>query len=321
MRHRRWRPSILIFLGMVAVTPAAAQDYPSRPIHVIVPFGPGTGTDVVARSVGNEISNRTGQPVIIDNRPGAEGQIGAQVAAAAPPDGYTLFITTQTTQAMNVHLYKSLAYDPVKDFAPVTALTRGAQIVMVRKTLPIQSVAELIALAKAKPGTLTFGSGNGSSRGGAELFKMMANVDLLSVPYKTQPQAIADLVGDLIDVTFSDFTTGLPAARDGRARGLAVTSGERIAGLENYPTVQETVPGYEMSAWTACYVPAGTPQSIVFKLNALIREAMNSDTVKRTFANTFGTAFPGTPEALAAFQANETTRWGRIIGFAGMKEP
>jgi tripartite-type tricarboxylate transporter receptor subunit TctC len=321
MRHRRWRPSILIFLGMVAVTPAAAQDYPSRPIHVIVPFGPGTGTDVVARSVGNEISNRTGQPVIIDNRPGAEGQIGAQAAAAAPPDGYTLFITTQTTQAMNVHLYKSLAYDPVKDFAPVTALTRGAQIVMVRKTLPIQSVAELIALAKAKPGTLTFGSGNGSSRGGAELFKMMANVDLLSVPYKTQPQAIADLVGDLIDVTFSDFTTGLPAARDGRARGLAVTSGERIAGLENYPTVQETVPGYEMSAWTACYVPAGTPQSIVFKLNALIREAMNSDTVKRTFANTFGTAFPGTPEALAAFQANETTRWGRIIGFAGMKEP
>jgi tripartite-type tricarboxylate transporter receptor subunit TctC len=268
---------------MVAVTPAAAQDYPSRPIHVIVPFGPGTGTDVVARSVGNEISNRTGQPVIIDNRPGAEGQIGAQVAAAAPPDGYTLFITTQTTQAMNVHLYKSLAYDPVKDFAPVTALTRGAQIVMVRKTLPIQSVAELIALAKAKPGTLTFGSGNGSSRGGAELFKMMANVDLLSVPYKTQPQAIADLVGDLIDVTFSDFTTGLPAARDGRARGLAVTSGERIAGLENYPTVQETVPGYEMSAWTACYVPAGTPQSIVFKLNALIREAMNSDTVGRPF--------------------------------------
>jgi tripartite-type tricarboxylate transporter receptor subunit TctC len=312
---------ILVFLAIATVTPAASQDYPSRPIRVVVPFGPGTGTDVVARSIGSEITNRTGQPVIVENRPGAEGQIGAQVAASAPPDGYTLFITTQTTQAMNAHVYKSLTYDPVKSFAPVTTLTRGAQIVMARRTLPVQSIAELIALAKTQPGKLTFGSGNGSSRGGAELFKMMAKVDLVSVPYKAQPQVIADLLGDLIDITFSDFATGLPAVRDGRARGLAVTSGERIPGLETYPTVHETVPGYEMWAWSACYVPAGTPQSIVLKLNALVHQAMAADTVKRTFANTFGISFPGTPQELADFQVEETRRWGRIIEFAGMKEP
>jgi tripartite-type tricarboxylate transporter receptor subunit TctC len=309
-----------MFLALAPAAPAASQDYPSRPIHVVVPFGPGTGTDVVARAIGGEIGNRTGQAVIIDNRPGAEGQIGAQTAAAAAPDGYTLFITTQTTQAMNVHIYKSLPYDPVKSFAPVTALSRGAQIVMVRNTLPARSIADLIALAKAKPGALTFGSGNGSSRGGAELFKMMAKVDLLSVPYKAQPQVVADLLGDLIDLTFSDFTASLSAVRDSRARGLAVTSRERIPGLD-YPTVQETVPGYEMWAWSACYVPAGTPQPIILKLNALIREAMAAESVRRTFATTFGIAFPGTPEELAAFQASETKRWGEIIEFAGMKEP
>src|SRR5262249_53516556 len=175
-----------------------------------------------------------------------------------------------TTQAMNGHIYKALAYDPVKSFAPVTTLSRGAQVVMARRTLPVQSISDLIALARAKPGTLTFGSGNGSSRGGGGLFKMMAKGELVSVPYTTHPQVISDLLGDLIDLSFSDFAAGLPAVRDGRARGLAVTSRERIPGLEEYPTVRETVPGYEMWAWSACYVPAGTPQPIILKLNALI---------------------------------------------------
>ena len=258
---------------------------------------------------------------MIDNKPGAEGQIGGQAAATSAPDGYTLFITTQTTQAINIHVYKSLPYDPVKSFAPVSGLSLGAQVVMVKNELSAKTIGQLIALARKQPGKLSFGSGNGSSRGGAELFRIMAKVDLLGVPYKTQPQAVSDLLGGRIDVIFCDFTTGLPPVLDGRARGLAVTSKQRIAGLDQFPTVDETVPGFEMWAWTAAYVPAGTPRPIVDKLNALVREAMKSEGYLTLTRTTYGIPFPGTPEDLAAFQASETKKWGEIATVAGMKEP
>jgi len=306
---------------MVLALPVAAQDYPTKPIRIVVPFGPGTATDIVARTVGAQLSSRTGQPVVIENKPGAEGQIGAQAAATAAPDGYTLFITTQTTQAMAVHIYKALPYDPVKSFAPISGLSLGAQVVMVKNELPVKTVGELIELARAQPGKLSFGSGNGSSRGGAELFRIMAKVDLLGVPYKTQPQAISDLMGDRIDVIFSDFTTGLPPVLDGRARGLAVTSKKRIPGLEQFPTVDESVPGFEMWAWTAAYAPAGTPRPIVDKLNMLVREAVASESYRALTRTTYGVPFSGSPEELAAFQASETKKWGEIIAVAGMKEP
>ena len=312
---------LLAGMAMVLALPVAAQDYPTKPIRIVVPFGPGTATDIVARTVGAQLSSRTGQPVVIENKPGAEGQIGAQAAATAPPDGYTLFVTTQTTQAMNVHIYKSLPYDPVKSFAPISGLSLGAQVVMVKNELPVKTVGELIELARKQPGKLSFGSGNGSSRGGAELFRIMAKVDLLGVPYKTQPQAISDLMGDRIDVIFSDFTTGLPPVLDGRARGLAVTSKKRIPGLEQFPTVDESVPGFEMWAWTAAYAPAGTPRPIVDKLNTLVREAVASESYRALTRTTYGVPFSGSPEELAAFQASETRKWGEIIAVAGMKEP
>lgn len=312
---------LLAGMAMVLALPVAAQDYPAKPIRIVVPFGPGTATDIVARTVGAQLSSRTGQPVVIENKPGAEGQIGAQAAATAAPDGYTLFITTQTTQAMNVHIYKALPYDPVKSFAPISGLSLGAQVVMVKNELPVKTVGELIELARKQPGKLSFGSGNGSSRGGAELFRIMAKVDLLGVPYKTQPQAISDLMGDRIDVIFSDFTTGLPPVLDGRARGLAVTSKKRIPGLEQFPTVDESVPGFEMWAWTAAYAPAGTPRPIVDKLNTLVREAVASDSYRALTRTTYGVPFSGSPEELAAFQASETRKWGEIIAVAGMKEP
>jgi tripartite-type tricarboxylate transporter receptor subunit TctC len=312
---------LLAGMAMVLALPVAAQEYPTKPIRIVVPFGPGTATDIVARTVGAQLSSRTGQPVVIENKPGAEGQIGAQAAATAAPDGYTLFITTQTTQAMNVHIYKALPYDPVKSFAPISGLSLGAQVVMVKNELPVKTVGELIELARKQPGKLSFGSGNGSSRGGAELFRIMAKVDLLGVPYKTQPQAISDLMGDRIDVIFSDFTTGLPPVLDGRARGLAVTSKKRIPGLEQFPTVDESVPGFEMWAWTAAYAPAGTPRPIVDKLNTLVREAVASDSYRALTRTTYGVPFSGSPEELAAFQASETRKWGEIIAVAGMKEP
>src|SRR5882724_9954726 len=315
------RLGLLVALAMAWAVSASAQDFPSKPIRIISPFGPGTATDTVARVIGAEIGKLTGQAVVIENKPGAEGQIGAQAAAAAAPDGYTIFVTTQTTQAINQHVYKSLPYDPVKSFAPICGLTLGAQVVMVKNELPVRTVAELIALAQKEPGKLSFGSGNGSSRGGAELFRIMAKVDLLGVPYKTQPQAITDLMGGRIDVIFSDFTAGLPAVLDGRARGIAVTSKKRFPGLEQFPPVDETVPGFEMWAWTAAYVPAGTPRPIVDKLNALVREAMKSESYLSLTRTTYGLPFPGTPEELAAFQASETKKWGEIVTVAGMMEP
>jgi tripartite-type tricarboxylate transporter receptor subunit TctC len=294
---------LLAGMAVSLALPVAAQDFPSKPIRIIAPFGPGTATDTVARVIGAEIGKLTGQAVVIENKPGAEGQIGAQAAATAAPDGYTVFITTQTTQAINQHVYKSLTYDPVKNFTPVCGLTLGAQIVMVKNELPVKTVAEFIALARKEPGKLSFGSGNGSSRGGAELFRVMAKIDLLGVPYKTQPQAISDLLGGRIDVIFSDFTAGLPAV------------------LEQFPTVDSTVPGFEMWAWTAAYVPAGTPRPIVDKLNELVREAMKSEGYLRLTRTTYGVPFPGTPEDLAAFQASETKKWGEIVKLAGMQEP
>ena len=311
-----------LLVGMLLALPAAAQDYPARPIRIITAFGPGTATDIAARTIGQDIAVQTGQTVVIENKAGAEGQIAAQSAAAAAPDGYTLFFTTQTTQAINPHVYKSLAYDPVKSFAPIAGITLGAQIVMVRKDLPTSTIQEFVALAKAQPGKLSFGSGNGSSRGGAELFRIMTKTDLLGVPYKTQPQAITDLLGGRIDIIFSDFTVGLPPVLDGRARGLAVTSKQRIPGLEQFPTVEESgVPGFEMWAWTAMYAPAGTPRPIIDRLNALVRQAARSPAYLNLLKTNYGVSFIGSPDELADFQARETKKWAEIVSIAGMKEP
>lgn len=313
---------ISLLVGMLLAVPAAAQNYPSKPIKIITAFGPGTATDIAARVIGQDIAVQTGLTVVIDNKPGAEGQIAAQSAAAAAPDGYTLFFTTQTTQAINPHVYKSLAYDPVKSFAPIAGITLGAQIVMVRNDLPAKTIQEFVALAKAQPGKLSFGSGNGSSRGGAELFRIMTKTDLLGVPYKTQPQAITDLLGGRIDIIFSDFTVGLPPVLDGRARGLAVTSKQRIPGLEQFPTVDESgVPGFEMWAWTAMYAPAGTPKPIIDRLNELVRQAARSPAYLNLLKANYGVSFVGSPEDLAAFQAAETKKWAEIVSIAGMKEP
>jgi tripartite-type tricarboxylate transporter receptor subunit TctC len=311
-----------IIAALFSLAASAADDFPSKPIKVISPFGPGTATDTVARVLAAEMSRRTGVPVIVDNKPGAEGQIGAQAAATAPADGYTIFVTTQTTQAINQHVYKHLPYDPVKDFAPLSGLTRGAQIVVVRNDLPVKTIPGLIALARAQPGKLTFGSGNGSARGAAELFKIMAKVDLLGVTYKSQPQVMADLLGGRIDVTFSDFTVGLPPVRDGRARGIAVTSPERYPGLEQFPTVAEAgIAGYASQPWNAAYAPAGTPRPIVDKLNKLIGESVRSEAFHKLTDTTLAVISPGTPEELAAYQADEIRKWGEVVRLSGMTEP
>ena len=300
---------------------AIAADYPEEMMQVIVPFAAGTGTDSVARQIFADIAQRTGQTAIVDNKPGADGQIGAQSVALAKPDGYTIFVTTQTTQAYNVNVYRSLPYDPVKNFTPVAAVLRSPQLVLVRKDLPANTIGELIALAKAEPGKLTFGSGNGSSRGGGELFKLMGGVDLLNVPYKAQPQAIIDLLGGRIDVIFTDMTTGLPALEGGQVRALAVTSRERLPSLPQLPTVDEAgLPGFEMTAWAAVYVPAGAPRPIVDRLNALIRQAAATKEYEERMRQMGAVSIVGAPEDLAALQKEETVRWAKLAKAAGMQE-
>ena len=289
---------------------------------MITPFALGTATDTTVRAVAAELSRQTGQPMKVDNIPGADGQTGAQAAAAAPPDGYTVMITTQSTQSTNPHIYRPLPYDPVKSFAPVSALSSSAQIVLVRNDLPVRSIAGLMAAAREQPGKLTYGTGNGSSRGAAELFKMMAQVDLKGVTYKDQPLALADLLRGRLDVIFCDFTIGLPPVREGKVRGLAVTSAQPYPGLEQFPTVADSgVPGYELTTWNAVYVPAATPRPIIDKLNKLIHAVVDSPEYLELLRKTFAVSIAGTPEQLAAFQAKETAKWGEIVRISGMREP
>lgn len=300
---------------------AWALDYPSKPIKIVVPFAAGSGTDNVARLIGNEIAQKVGQPVVIENKPGADGQIAARLAAAAAPDGYTLFITTQTTQASNQHVYKSLPYDPVKSFAPIALILRSPQMVIVKNDLPVKTIPDLIAFAKKEPGKIKFGSGNGSSRGGGELFKLMTGTDITHIGYKSQPQVVNDVMGGFIDLTFSDFTAGSPAVDSGKGRLIAVTAKSRVARFPDVPTVAETVPGYEMFAWVAAYAPAGTPRPIIEKLNGLVHAALKIDYFQNQVRDNGTTLLPGTPEDLAAYQEAESKKWAEIVKTSGMAEP
>jgi tripartite-type tricarboxylate transporter receptor subunit TctC len=316
------RLPLCLLAGILLTGPLAAQDYPAHPLRMITPFAPGTGTDTAGRAVAGELSRLTGQQVSVDNVPGNEGETGAVAAAAARPDGYTVLITSQSTQSIIPHIYRSLPYNPVRSFAPVSALSSAAQIVLVRNDLPVRSITGLIALAREQPGKLTYGTGNGSSRGAAELFQMMAQVDLRGVTYKDQPLALADLLRGRLDVIFCDFTLSVPGVREGRVRGLAVSSAERYPGLEQIPTVAKSgLPGYALTTWNAVYLPAGTPRPVIDRLNTLVRAVVDSQAYRALLRKTLAIPIAGTPEQLAAFQAKETAKWSEIVRISGMKEP
>lgn len=316
------RFSVAAGLVAAALSPslASAQDYPSKPVTFVVPFAAGSATDQIARALGQGMTESTGQTVVIENKPGASAIIGAQTAARAAPDGYTVLITTNTTHAANEHLYKKLPYDPVKDFTAVTGLGKGGQIMVVNPNLPVKSVAELLALAKKEPGKLSFGSGSSSSRIAGELLQQMTGVKLLHVPYKSNPLAVTDLLGGQISMMITDNATGLPQVKSGKLRALGVTSLKRTPLAPEVPTIAEAgVPGYEMGYWFAAYVPAGTPEAVVKKLNEHLIKATNSAAAKSFYANTGTEPFTTTPSELASFQKDESTKWGKIISAAGIQ--
>jgi len=317
-------PAAILALGAFAclALPAGSAwaEYPDKPIRFVVPFAAGSATDQLARAVGKAVTEEAKVSVVVDNKPGANGFIAASDVAKAAPDGYTVLITTNTTHAANEHLFKKLPYDPVKDYAPVTALGRGGQIMVVNPQVPAKTVGEFIALARKEPGKLSFGSGSSSSRIAGELFQQMAHVELLHVPYKSNPLAITDLLGNQIQMMITDTATGLPQVKSGKLRALGVSGKVRSPLAPDVPTIDEAgVKGYEMSYWFAAYTPAGTPPAVVNKLNQMLVKAARSDTAA-TFYQTTGTeVFTSSPAELAKFQAQESAKWGRIIKAANIQ--
>ena len=314
----------LTALATVAATllaqPAAAQDYPSKPITLVVPFGPGSGTDQMARLYAKALGDELKQPIVVENKGGASGFIAAQYVAKAAPDGYTLIMTTNTTHAANEHLFKKLPIDPVKDFAPISLLATGQMLLLVPPSSPYKSVADLLAAAKKEPGKLDFGSGSSSSQVAGYLLEQMAHVKMVNVPYKSNPQAITDLIGGRFSFMFADAPTALPQVQGGKLRALAASSSKRLATLLDVPTVAEAgVKGYDMAYWFAAYAPAGTPKPIIDKLNQAFAKATHTEEVKANLARTSGEVALSTPEGLAQFQAAESKKWGAVIRAAGIE--
>jgi tripartite-type tricarboxylate transporter receptor subunit TctC len=311
---------LAIAVGALAATLAHA-DYPDKQITFVVPFAAGSATDQLARALGAEATRIVKQPVVVDNKPGASGFIGAEVVKKAAPDGYTVFITTNTTHAANEHLFKKIPYDPVKDYAPVTALGKGGQIMIVNLNTPAKTVAEFIALAKAQPGKISFGSGSSSSRVAGEMLQQLAGIELLHVPYKSNPLAVNDLLGGQINMMITDMATGLPQVQAGKVRALAVSTTKRSPLVPDLPTIAEAgVKGYDMGFWFAAYVPAGTPAPVVARLHELLAKANHSQTVSAYYAQNGFEALSGTPEELRKFQAGESEKWRKVIHAAGIEK-
>lgn len=309
----------LVLTACSALT-ATAQSFPAKPITIIIGSSPGSTTDGLARAVGAEITRETGQPVIVDSKAGASGGIAAQAVARAAPDGYTLFMTTNTTQAANPHLFKKIGYDPLKDFAPVSLLVKGYLLLVVNPAVKATSVQELIALARKEPGKLNFGEGSSSARVATELLKQMAGIQLNHVPYKANPPAVIDLVSGQTDLMTVDLTTSLPQVKAGKLRALGVTSPRRSPLVPELPTVAEAgLPGYEAGYWNALYAPAGTATPVLKRLNELVQRAMGAEGVKRFVEQNGMEVALSSPEELGRFQQAEFDRWGRIIKAANIQ--
>ena len=292
---------------------ASAQSWPTRPIRMIVAFAPGGFTDIAARLLAERLAITLGQPVTVDNRAGAAGIIGTEAAARSAPDGYTILMGTISTHAMNVGLYRSLTYDPVADFTPVSGVATSPNLLVAHPSKGIPDVAALITRAKAQPGVLTYGSGgNGtSSHLAGELFKSLAGVDLLHVPFRSTAPAATALLAGQVDLMFDTLPSSLPHAREGRLVPLGVTSAQRLPSLPAVPAVAETVPGFEMGVWTALFVPAATPPAIIERLDGATREALPH--LAGRFAELGLEPFVAGSPTVATYLRKEIAKWTGVI--------
>ena len=320
MNHAHWRWIVILSAGL-AVTAHAQAQYPAKPVRLIVPFPPGGGSDALSRILGPKLAEALGQQVVIENRPGAGANIGAEVAAKSPPDGYTLLMGN-VAHAINASLYAKLGYDLIKDFAPVCLLASTPNIVVVHPSVPARSVKDLIALAKARPGQLDVASsGAGSSAHLAgELFKSMAGVKMNHVPYKGGGPAVVALLGGEVSVGFATTPSVIQHVKSGRLRGLAVTTAKRSPSTPDLPTVSEAgVKGYEAGTWYGFLVPSGTPKEVVSRLHAESIKSLSAADVKQRLDNSGFEPIGTTPEQFGAYIASETGKWGKVVRAAGVR--
>jgi len=301
---------------------ATADSYPSRAVTIVVPYNAGGTTDTVARIVAQYLSEKLGQAVVVENKPGTSGTVGAGVVARSDPDGYTLLMGTISTHATNPSLYKSLPYDNIKDFSPISLCASSPNMLIVNPSVPAKSVAELIDLLKKNPGKYTYGSnGAGTSQHLiAELFKAQTGTDILHIPYKGSGKMIVDVVAGHIDMSFDNMPTALGQMKADKVRGLAVTALERVSQAPDVPTLAETMPGFRAGSWQGLFAPAGVPEEALNKLSEAVQAVLKMDAVKERFNKLGATPEPMTRAKFTGFVKSETERWAKVIADAGLSK-
>jgi tripartite-type tricarboxylate transporter receptor subunit TctC len=314
---------LFVFALLLAMLPAYAQTYPSKPIRFVVPYPPGGPLDIMARAIGQKLTEAWNQPVVVDNRAGAGGNIGADLVAKSAADGYTLLMGAVATHAINPTLYGKVPYDPVKDFAPVALVAQVPNVLVVNPSLPVKSVKELIELARAKPGALNFASGSTGSTShlAGELFNALAGVQMVHIPYKGAAPAMTDLLAGQVQLMFDNLANALPNVKAGKLHALAVTTRRRSPAMPDLPTIAESgLPGFDLSTWFGVMVPAGTPPEIITRLNAEIVRALNANDMRERLEK-MGAEPPAgnTPENFAAFIRAEAAKYAKVIKDSGAK--
>jgi tripartite-type tricarboxylate transporter receptor subunit TctC len=312
---------ILATAAVLAAAPAQAEDYPSHPVTIMVPFAAGGGSDLLARLVAQHLEQKLGKPFIIENRPGAGTTIAAMATVRAAPDGYTLMQGTSSTMAINVTMYKKLAYEPLKDLIPFALLSASPFILVVSASSPVKTLADLIKLAKEKPNSLNYGSGGPGSMHhlSTELLLSLTGTKMTHVPYKATPPAMNDLLGGNIQVLFGDTTSVLPLVKQGKVRALAVSTTYRSEELPDVPSVAETIPGFDTASWQMLVAPGKTPPDIVAKLNRTVHEIFSEPAVKTELIRRgVGPKVTGSPAELQTWVKSEIVRWGNIVRQAGV---
>ena len=321
MRSRMYC-GLAVGLGVVILCAgASAQQYPTKPVRLIVPYAPGGGVDIVARALAQELTRRLGQQIIVDNRTGAGGNIGSDVVAKATPDGYTLLIASPAN-AVNPSLYAKMPFNPARDLTPVALIATVPAILLASPTLPVKSIKELVALAKAKPGTLNFGSGGSGTTEhlAGEMLNSQAGISMLHIPYKGGAAVLPDLISGQVALFFVNQLFALPYVKAGTVKALGVASDERSAALPDVPTFAESgFADFRVSVWYGVMAPAGTPQEIVSKLNREIVAALGSTELKERLTAMSAKPLPGTPQQFGAFFADEMTRWARVVKASGAR--
>ena len=314
------RPLMATVLALSLTALAHAQAYPNAPVTLVVPFAAGSGTDAVARVVAQKLGERLKQPVLVDNKPGASAQIGAVHVAKAKPDGYTLFMTTNTSHSANPSLYSNLKYDPIKDFTPVARIGELPFVLTVNPGLPVKSLRELIDYAKANPGKLSYATPNSTSLVASETVNRIAGIDVVGVPYKSSPQAMTDLVSGQVQVYVTDVGSGLTMMKAGKARPLGTTTAAPLASLPGVPSIASVVKGFDLTSWNGVFGPAGMPRPIVDKLNAELQEVV-ADKDVQTKLNQLGfEVWPSkTPDEFATYVSDQLAHWSAMIRQANIR--